>query len=188
MNFAPWLYDLLMAPFDWIGMAAIRHRLLSGLTGRVLEIGAGTGRTGRARPETGGVALDSDLAYLKRARAQGGRAALVCADAAQLPFKAGAFDAVVESLVFCSLPSPEEALSEIRRVLRPGGELRMADHVLAPGWIGRLQKMLAPTWFRVTGGCHLDRDVNALLAASGAHVERHRQRARGIFQEVVARL
>jgi ubiquinone/menaquinone biosynthesis C-methylase UbiE len=105
-----------------------------------------------------------------------------------LPFKAGAFDAVVESLVFCSLPDPEATLGEIRRVLHPGGELRMADHVLAPGWIGWLQRVLAPAWLRVTGGCHLDRDVNALLAASGVRVERQRQRARGIFQEIIARL
>jgi ubiquinone/menaquinone biosynthesis C-methylase UbiE len=177
-----------MAPLDAVGMRAARRRLIEGLSGRVLEIGAGTGRTGRTRPEVGGVALDRDLASLKRARAQGGRSALVCADAAALPFKAGAFDAVVESLVFCSLPDPEATLGEIRRVLRPGGELRMADHVLAPGWIGWLQRALAPAWLRVTGGCHLDRDANALLAARGVRVERHRQRARGIFQEVVARL
>ena len=112
---------------------------------------------------------------------------MVCADAGALPFKTGAFDTVVESLVFCSLPKPEEALAEIRRVLRPGGELRMADHVLAPGWIGRVQKALAPAWLAVSGGCNLDRDVNALLAASGVRIERHQQRARGIFQEVVAR-
>ena len=176
-----------MAPLDALAMRAIRRELLDGLSGRILEIGAGTGRTGRARPEVGGVALDRGLAFLKRARARGGRAAPVCADAGALPFKPGVFDAVVESLVFCSLPEPEATLAEIRRVLRQGGELRMADHVLAPGWIGSLQKALAPAWLAVSGGCHLDRDVNALLAASGVRIERQRQSARGMFQQVVAR-
>jgi SAM-dependent methyltransferase len=187
LNFPGWLYDLFIAPLDALVMRVIRRGLLEGVSGRVLEIGAGTGRTGRARPEVGGVALDRSLAFLKRARAQGGRAVPVCADAGALPFKAGVFDAVVESLVFCSLPEPEVTIAEIRRVLRPGGELRMADHVLAPGWIGSLQRALAPVWLRISGGCHLDRDVSALLAASGVRIERRRQSVRGVFQEVVAR-
>jgi ubiquinone/menaquinone biosynthesis C-methylase UbiE len=182
----PWLYDLLMAPADWLGFARYRARLMRGLTGRVLELGAGTGRNGRENPTNDIVCLDRDLASLQRARAQG-LTAVVCADASALPFKTRAFDAVVESLVFCSLPEPTAALAEIRRVLEPEGELRMIDHVLGHGRVGRLQQALAPAWLHVTGECHLNRDVSALLAPSGFRVLHHEARCAGTIQELILR-
>ena len=113
----------------------------------------------------------------------------VCARAEALPFRDGAFDAAVESLAFCSIEEPESALAEIQRVVRPGGELRMLDHVRAPGpLLGHLQDLLAPAWLRVSGGCHLNRRVSAYLEAAGLRAERRLRRLRGTFEELVVRL
>lgn len=186
MAIPSWLYDLLMAPLDRLGLDRYRARLTEGMEGRVLEIGAGTGRNGR-HFQAPAVALDRDLRHLERARACGLRADLVCADARALPFKDGAFDQAIESLVFCSLPEPERCLSELRRVVKPGGELRMIDHVLAGGALGKLQRALAPAWLWATGDCHLDRDVKALVERSGAQIERLETRHAGLIQETVIR-
>jgi len=183
MGFSGRVYDALMAPVDALGFATLRRELTTDLHGRVLEIGSGTGRNARAgrAPD---VALDLDLGFLRRA---GGAQARVCGDAGALPFQDQSFDTVIESLVFCSVPDPGRALAEIRRVLRPGGELRMIDHVRAPGRLGRLQHALEPAWCGVTGECHLDRDVLAVVQASGLRVERVRTSLRGALQFVVAR-
>jgi ubiquinone/menaquinone biosynthesis C-methylase UbiE len=90
-----------------------------------------------------------------------------------LPFEDGSFDAVVFCLVLCSVPSQERALAEARRVLRPGGELRVYEHVRAEGpWIGRTQRALdATVWPRLFGGCHTHRDTGAAVAAAGFTLE-----------------
>lgn len=185
MSVPAWLYDFAMAPLDWLGLRHHRRRLMAGLSGRVLELGAGTGRNGR-RHGAATVAVDRDLAFLRRAKAQGLRSELVCADARALPFRDGAFDRAVESLVFCSLPEPERCLSELSRVVGPGGEIRMLDHVLAQGAWARLQRALAPAWLAFTGDCHLDRDVKGLVERSGLRIERHRTWWAGWVQEVTA--
>lgn len=190
MALAARLYDALLWPLGLLGLTRVRRRMLAGLTGRVLEVGTGTGLNLRSAKavEAQVVAIDRNLGFLCRARASGARAALVCADAQALPFRPGAFDAAVETLVFCSVPSPSEALAEIRRVLRPGGELRMLDHVLAPGRVlGTLQRALGPAWLAVTGDCHLDRDLEPALLQSGLTVVRREVKVLGVVQEVVAR-
>lgn len=186
MGIAAWLYDLMMAPLDALGLGAWRGRLMGGLSGRTLELGAGTGRNGRHHAATT-VAVDRDLSFLKRARSKGLRSDLVCADARALPFRDGAFDQAVESLVFCSLPEPERCLGELGRVVKPGGEVRMLDHVRARGAWGRIQQALAPAWIAVTGDCHLDRDVKGLLERSGLRLERLDTRWAGLIQQAVLR-
>ncbi len=186
MSVPGWLYDLFMAPLDVLGLRRYRRRLMSGLSGKVLELGAGTGRNGRNHPPAT-VSVDRDLAFLARAKRQGVRSDLVCADARALPFRDGAFDRAVESLVFCSLPEPDRCLGELARVVAPGGEIRMLDHVLARGAWARVQRALAPAWLAVTGDCHLDRDVKGLVERSGLRIERHEARIAGWVQEVVVR-
>ncbi|HEY3449333.1 MAG TPA: class I SAM-dependent methyltransferase [Myxococcales bacterium] len=186
MTLPAWLYDLLMAPLDALGLRHYRRRLMAGLSGRVLELGAGTGRNGRHHaPAT--VAVDHDLAFLKRAKEQGIGSELVCADARALPFRDGTFDRAVESLVFCSLPEPEKCLAELARVVKSDGEIRMLDHVRAQGGWARVQHALAPAWLAVTGDCHLDRDVKGLVEKGGLRIERYQSRWAGWLQEVVAR-
>lgn len=183
------LYDAVMKPLGWFGLGRARRRLVAGLSGRLLELGAGTGLLSEhydaaARP----VGVDVDLAGLRRARSRSAAGSLVCADAQALPFRAGSFDAVVESLVLCSVPDVGQTLREARRVLRVGGELRLLDHVRPPGRVlGRLADRLTPLWSRVSGGCRLDRAPASELAAAGFAIVWRRRSLRGVGDELRAR-
>lgn len=157
-----------------------RHRrmLLAGLTGRVLEVGAGSGANFRHYPDTVTevVALEPD-GYLRgkatrAARGSGVPIRVVEGDAEHLLEPDGEFDAVVMSLVLCSVASPSAALVEARRVLAGRGELRFYEHVRSSAhWIGVIQDVLTPGWRRVAGGCHPNRDTVATLRAAGWEVE-----------------
>jgi ubiquinone/menaquinone biosynthesis C-methylase UbiE len=182
-------YDLFMVPLGWLGLHRARRRLVAGLRGRVLELGAGTGLLfahygAGVQP----VGVDVDLAGLVRARRRAPRLPLVCADAQALPFRDGTFEAVAESLVFCSVPDVGRTLREAHRVLRPEGELRMLDHVRPPGALsGRLADALTPLWVKLSEGCHLDREPAKLLAAAGFEMGARRRSLRGLGDEVRAR-
>lgn len=163
------LYDLLMTPLGWFGLRRARRRLRTGLSGRILEVGTGTGlllsETAGAPPT---VAIDVDLSSLQRAKARAFATALVCADVQQLPFREATFDAAVASLTFCSVPEPAVGFAELRRVLKSGAKLRMLEHVRAPGaLLGRVLDLLTPSWSRLSGGCHLNRVPRVLLPAAG---------------------
>lgn len=177
------LYDLFMAPFERLSLRAARRRLARGVSGTILEVGAGTGLQfagyDGALPAA---AIDVDLAGLRRARRRHPGVPLVCADAQAMPFRDGAFDAVVESLSFCSIPDPGLALVEVRRVLRPGGDLRMLEHVRPPGrFLGRLFDWLTPPWKLVSGGCHLNRRTAQAVREAGFRIETQRENLRGTF-------
>lgn len=78
------------------------------------------------------------------------------------------FDTVICTYTLCSVSSPDQALREMRRVLRPGGKLLFAEHGLAPDApVAKWQARLEPYWSRIAGGCHLTRDVPRLLAEAG---------------------
>ncbi|MFI5836299.1 class I SAM-dependent methyltransferase [Micromonospora sp. NPDC051300] len=160
---------------DDAGAAAHRRRLVAGLRGRVVEVGAGNGRNLAHYPP----AVDHVLAVEPepRLRALAGAAALaarvpvtVAAGLAEaLPVADGVADAVVLSLVLCSVPDQAVALGEARRVLRPGGELRFYEHVVAetPG-LRRAQRIADATlWPLFCAGCHTARDTVAAIRAAG---------------------
>jgi ubiquinone/menaquinone biosynthesis C-methylase UbiE len=159
------LYDPLMAPVEWLGLRNIRRAVVSDAEGLVLEVGAGTGlNLPHYRWARRVMATDVDPAMLRQARAKAGRAGvpvtLLVADAHALPFRDGAFDTIVATCVCCSVPDPEAAFREFRRVLRPKGEVRLFEHVRAPSpRIARFQDRLTPSWSRIAGGCHLNRDT-----------------------------
>jgi ubiquinone/menaquinone biosynthesis C-methylase UbiE len=97
-------------------------------------------------------------------------------DAEKLDFDKGRFDAVVASLVLCSVTSPEHVLAEIRRVLKPGGELRLVEHVVSDRPVSAvLMRAFDPIWLRLNGqGCRMSRDTEKTLErASFEIVERH---------------
>ena len=154
-------YDLMTAPMErMLGLAAARGPLFAGLKGRVLEVGAGTGKNLRHYGEDAAiVASDLSPGMLGRLRARASASTasrLVAADVEDLPFRAGTFDAVVASCVFCSVPDPMRGLGEIRRVLKDGGQLRLLEHVRPPGWRGRVFDFLDPLAARLAGP-HINR-------------------------------
>ena len=168
----PYLVDLAC------GLRAVRRqrrKVVPLARGKVLEVGIGTGLnlehydTARVDQVVG---LDPGLEMhplaRKRARQAGLTVELVGLSAEQLPFDAHTFDTVLVTYALCTIPDPHAALVEIRRVLKRGGLLIFCEHGLAPDpSVRRWQQRLTPLWTRVAGGCHLDRDVPALLADAG---------------------
>jgi SAM-dependent methyltransferase len=161
-----------------------RDELLAGLSGRVLEIGAGNGMNFGHYPATVAevVALEPEPYLRERAQAAAGAAPIPVTVrdgvAAPLPLEDDGFDAAVASLVLCTVPDPDAAVAELRRVLRPGGELRFFEHVRSTRpRKARLQQALDRTgvWPRLIGGCHPARDTMATLERAGFAIARARR-------------
>jgi SAM-dependent methyltransferase len=163
------------------GQAELRGELLRGLSGRVLEVGAGTGINFPHYPATVRELVAVEPEPYLRGRAEEAGAGLpldirvVDGLAGELPFEDGSFDAAVLSGVLCSVPDPAGALRDLRRVLRPGGELRFYEHVRGrePAR-ARWQDAVDRVWPRLMGGCHPNRDTLATIEGSGFDVVRCR--------------
>lgn len=168
------LYERLAPSIDRAGGSAHRDELLAGVSGRVVEVGAGSGLCFAHYPRSVSEVLAVEPEPSLRRAAQ--RAADVVdipisvfdGRADRLPGEDGSFDVAVASLVLCSVPDPDAALREIRRILRPGGELRFYEHVRSEDPAqARLQDRCGRIWRHVNGGCHPNRDTLAAIAASG---------------------
>ncbi len=185
----PWFYDAFMWLFEATGLGRWRRRLLAGARGRTLEVGCGTGRNLPLYPAgVRLVALDLHLEVMAAAGRRAPEVPRVLASAEALPFRPGVFDTVVSSLVFCSVGEPQRGLSEVRRVLSPGGLLRMMEHVRARGRLhGRFQDWAQPAWTWVTGGCRPNRDTEAEVEAAGFSIDRDGRRASGLMRLFTAR-
>ncbi|HUP92902.1 MAG TPA: class I SAM-dependent methyltransferase [Solimonas sp.] len=168
----PWVIDLAC------GIRPVqrqRRKVVPLAHGEVLEIGVGTGRNlafyDRARV-TRLCALDPapqmHRLARKRATAAGLEVELLVLPADRIPAADASFDCVVCTYTLCTIPEPVPALREMRRVLRPGGELLFCEHGLAPDpGVRRWQARLTPAWKPLAGGCHLDRDIPGLLHEGG---------------------
>ena len=161
----------------------LRRRLLSGLHGRVVEIGCGEGRAFELYPPSVEhvLAVEPDPTARAAAAARGADAPVPVevaeGYAERLPLADGSVDAAVCVWVLCSVPDPAEALAEVRRVLAPGGELAVYEHVRSRRAAFRaVQHSLdALFWTRALGGCRTTRDTAAAIRAAGfefEHVER----------------
>ncbi|MFF6780652.1 methyltransferase domain-containing protein [Streptomyces sp. NPDC012510] len=161
----------------------VRDELLAGLSGRVIEVGAGNGLNFARYPSTVAevVAIEPERSLRQLARDSALRAEVpvdvVPGAAEALPVKSEAFDAAVVSLVLCSVRDVGRALSEVRRVLRPGGELRFFEHGRGGGSAMRTaQRALDRTvWPLLFGGCHVSRDPVGAIRAAGFEVEEVRE-------------
>jgi ubiquinone/menaquinone biosynthesis C-methylase UbiE len=156
-----------------------RRQLLAGLSGRVIEVGAGNGLNFPCYPETVDEVLAVEPESLlreaatKNAREAPVRVEVIDGVSGRLPAQDESFDAGVASLVLCSVPDQARALAEFHRVIRPGGELRFYEHVVAERPIpARLQRLADATfWPRVGGGCHLSRDTRTAIERAGFAIE-----------------
>jgi ubiquinone/menaquinone biosynthesis C-methylase UbiE len=160
------------------GGAEHRRRLLTGLRGSVIEIGAGEGSSFGLYPGavTDVLAIEPNdyLRNLARRRAETAPVpvVLVAGVAEQIPAPDAGADAVVTSLVLCSVADQARVLAEIRRVLRPGGTLAYYEHVRSGNPVlAAAEDLLTPAWQRMAGGCHPNRDTLEAITAAGFLVQ-----------------
>lgn len=153
---------------------SIRARVASGLDGEVVEIGFGSGLNVPHYPPAVRRVQAVDPATLGRKLAAGRLAAVpvpvefVGLDGQCLPLEDGSTDHVLATWTLCSIPQPDLALAEIRRVLRPGGEFHFVEHGRHPDpKVARWQDRLTPLQRLLAGGCHLNRPIDSLVRASG---------------------
>jgi len=168
---------------DKAGNLDNRRELLSGLSGRVVEVGSGIGSNFAHYPSTVTevVAVEPEPYLRERSTAAAADAPVpvrvVDGLAEALPVDDGSIDAGVVSLVLCSVPDQDAALVELHRKIKPGGELRFYEHVISNRESRRkLQRFLDKTfWPRMAGGCHLTRDTRASIERAGFIVQRSRR-------------
>jgi ubiquinone/menaquinone biosynthesis C-methylase UbiE len=171
------IYDGMMRGSEEACLGQWRAELLRELSGTVLEIGAGTGATLSLYPKTVTRLVMCEPDPHMRRKLQAKKPANIdISDASieKLPFDSASFDAVVCSLVLCSVSDQQAALGEIRRVLKPGGRLVFLEHIAAEGKPDRLkwQRRVEPLWKHVMGNCHLTRRTEAAIEAAGFRIER----------------
>jgi ubiquinone/menaquinone biosynthesis C-methylase UbiE len=172
------VYDRMLAPAERGYMKDVRKEIAGEASGRVLEIGAGTGAN-FAHYQAGleVVATEPDPYMMRRAEAKAeaskARIELKQASADELPFDDASFDTVVGTLVLCSVDDQAKALAEVRRVLKPSGEYRFFEHIRYDNPIGGLsQTLIAPLWGWVGAGCHPDRRTVGAIRDAGFEVTR----------------
>jgi ubiquinone/menaquinone biosynthesis C-methylase UbiE len=156
-----------------------RRKTVEGLSGRVLEIGAGSGANfpHYDAAVTTVVAVEPEE-HLRHIATHAARSAPVPVEvidgvAESLPFEDASFDAGVASLVLCSVRDPARSLAELYRVIRPGGELRFYEHVVSErAGHAKFQSAIAPAWRFLAGGCHTNRDTVAAIERAGFQIQR----------------
>ena len=167
----PRLIDRAMKKEDLVGY---RQRVIGAAQGRVLEVGIGSGLNlpfyGAQVTEIIGLEPSQALIDMatRRARATDKLVSFRAGSAEAIPLDNGSVDTIVTTWTMCSIPHPETALAEMRRVLKPGGDLLFVEHGRAPDpWVVRFQDWLTPAWRPLTGGCHLNRPIAELIAGAG---------------------
>lgn len=155
-----------------------RRKVVPAAEGRVLEVGIGSGLnaplyTDRV-DEVIGLDPNETLNRMAQQRVSGARVPIrvVNGSAEDMPLDTASFDTVVMTWTLCSIPDPVRALREMRRVLRPGGQLLFIEHGTAPDpSVARWQDRLTPLWKRFAGGCHLNRRMDVLIRQGGFSLE-----------------
>ncbi len=176
------VYDKMNAAPEEAGVAALRQGLIAAAAGATIEIGAGTGLNLSHYPPavTRLVLTEPDPAMRARLAAKLDQLTLDAETHAMpaeaLAFEDGSFDTAVCTTVLCTVPDQAVALAEIRRVLKPGGQLLFLEHVRSERpRIARLQDAVRPFYAVVGRGCHPNRETLAAIEAAGFHVRSHRR-------------
>jgi ubiquinone/menaquinone biosynthesis C-methylase UbiE len=173
------IYDRIMASAERSFMRQVREEIAGGASGRVLEVGAGTGANFPYYNDHAEeiIATEPDPYMLKRAKRRAEEVSrtieLRQAPAEDLPFEDDSFDTVVSTLVMCSTVDPHEALSEARRLLKSSGQLRVYEHVRYEHAFGAFwQDLITPAWRWFGAGCHPNRDTASIVREAGFEFER----------------
>ncbi len=160
-----------------------RARAVDGLSGRVVEVGFGSGLNVPHYPDAVEVVLAVEPAAVARRRAEQRiraspvRIEHVGLDGQEIPLDDADCDGALFTFTLCTVPDPARALSEVRRVLRPGGAVHFLEHGLSPeAGVAKWQHRLEPLQRRVADGCHLTRDASALVESAGFVMQRNEQR------------
>jgi ubiquinone/menaquinone biosynthesis C-methylase UbiE len=167
------IYDTYMLPQELWGVRRRRRWVVANAVGVTLELGVGTGLNfPYYRSVSRLVAIDPDPTMLRRARLREDQApvvpALIQGVGEMLPFRTGAFDTVISTLVFASIRDPYAAADEVRRVLKLDGRLRFFEHFRsAQPLLAGFQDAVTPVWRRLFGGCEPNRDVVRILQQAG---------------------
>jgi SAM-dependent methyltransferase len=154
----------------------LRRENLAGLSGRVLEVGAGVGTNFAFYPdavsEVVAVEPERRLSVLAQQAAAGATVPVTVSTEMVEQFSdSGPFDAVVCSLVLCSVDKPDDVLRQLHSLLKPGGDLRYLEHVASSGPRARLQKLAdATVWPRISGNCHTHRHTEETIVGAGFEV------------------
>jgi ubiquinone/menaquinone biosynthesis C-methylase UbiE len=171
------LYDVLDLPFEYGRYRRIRPLLFSGLSGRILDAGVGTGRNIPFYPAHAEmVGIDLSPAMLARAerrrRSLGAKVELQRMDVTKLAFPDASFDGAVATFLFCVLPDELQApaLRELARVVRPGGEIRLLEYVRPTGAVRQVLARLWEPWMRFAYGAGFDRRTEAYVPEAGLEV------------------
>lgn len=186
-------FDAFMAPLERFKLGSVRTRLAVEACGRVLELGAGTGAnlpyfdwgcidhltlTDRQQNEA--------VLAARSSRAMHGSdtsdVAVSAADVTELPYDSDTFDTVIATLLFCSVDDPVAGLTEIMRVLKPGGHYLFLEHVVPDHrHLRRVFNAINPVWRRISGGCNLNRDTVDTIKTAGFELDWLKQDRRGVF-------
>lgn len=180
-------YDWGMWPLEVLALRRLRRRAFSGVEGRILELGVGTGvNLPLYGPGARIVALDASRSMLEIAGQRAARAEwwAVQADVQHLPFADGSFETVGGSLLFCSVDDPARGLAEVWRALAMGGRLLLLEHTRGRGLGAWLTDLLHPLWYAWNGVCHLNRRTAQAVAAAGFRLVRDEAHALGILRVI----
>jgi ubiquinone/menaquinone biosynthesis C-methylase UbiE len=187
------LYDLREVPVEALGFKRFRKLLWQAVkTGRLLEIGVGTGKNMQHHPEGARVvAIDLSPRMIRKAAAKARRLGrevdLVIADAQRLPFRDGVFDGAAATFVFCSVPNPVAGLEEVNRVVRRGGRVDLLEHVRSGfGIVGWAMDRLNPVVVRMMGA-NINRDTVGNVSRAGIGIDEVESRGFGIIKLIRAR-
>ncbi|MDR4886242.1 methyltransferase domain-containing protein [Fredinandcohnia sp. QZ13] len=183
----PTLYDFFMKPLEKRKFISIRRKLLNRATGHVLELGSGTGINFPLYHDVHHVtAIEPNPQMTNRAHENKEHAIvpieIVQTGAEKLTFEDNTYDTVVATLVFCTIPEPEMALQEMKRVCKPNGTILMFEHVkMQNPFLSKLQDWLTPVWKKVCDGCCLNRETENLVKRSGLKIIGKEEFYNGLF-------
>ena len=169
------MYDVLTQGLERKALRDLRRRIVGGARGRVLEIGVGTGASlpfYLAVEQI--VAAEPDPYMLRKTRRRAARLGLNVEvhqyPAEALAFPDASFDTVVSTLVLCTVKDQREALREVRRVLKAGGQFRFIEHVRGGRFLGPIHDLISPVWQWFGAGCHPNRKTLEALEEEGFEV------------------